>query len=317
MMRDTMSKSRAPLPTTAAVQHALRPSSGRALEPTVRASMEERFAHDFSRVRVHCGSDAARSASDLKARAYTVGDDIVFANARYAPHTASGEALLAHELGHVVQQAGARQPSVLRVSDGHAPNGAAATASLSERVVQRQPESDPHLGPGLPSMPSQLGGLTIRLELDSNMVPTGKASISVAGPGSIPLVGGAEIGLQRNADGTYTAVTGKGNTIVSAADVRKILAGSTVDPKKPKDVRFPGCADLRHPGGGALYTVSEFKRHVLYTPGVTGLYWNSLPDWFIEALIESCKPVQIPIPDRAPRPDYNDAPPPAGDTRVA
>ena len=124
MMRDAMTKSRAVLPAPAVINHALGPSLGRALEPTTRASMEERFAHDFSRVRVHCSPDAARSAALLKARAYTVGDDIVFANARYAPHTACGEALLAHELGHVVQQAGARRPSVLRLSDGHAANGA-------------------------------------------------------------------------------------------------------------------------------------------------------------------------------------------------
>lgn len=316
MTRRPPRQSLAPLPSF--VDDALRAGSGRALEPAVRESMEERFAHDFSRVRVHADNDAALSATVIGASAYTVGNDIVFAGSNYAPNTPCGHTLLAHELGHVVQQAGRQRPSVLRVADGHAANGEVSTNSLSEQTIQRQPASDPHIGPGLPSMPSSLGGFTIRLQLDSNMVPTGKASIAIAGPGSIPLVGGGEIGLQRNVDGTYSAVTGKGTTIVSAADVKKILQGSTiVDSKKPKEIRLPGCDDLRRPGRGAFYTVSQFKQHAMFTPGVTGVYWNSLPDWLIEALIESCIPAPFFVPDRPPRPDYNDAPPTAGDTQIA
>lgn len=302
----------------AIIDDVLRADAGRPLDATIRAPMEARFAHDFSRVRIRDDPQAARSAAAIGARAYTVGNDIFFARDRYSPATERGAALLAHELGHVVQQAGARRPNGLRLADGHTSNGAAATTTLAEQAVQRQPESDPHIGPGLPSAPSQLGGLTIRLQLDSNMLPTGKASISVAGPGSVPLVGGAEIGLQRNADGTYTAVTGKGTTIVSPADVKKILAGATVDPKKPKEIRLPGCSDLRRPGNGAFYTVAEFKQHATFTRDpVTAMYWLSLPDWLIDALIESCKPAPLIIPDRPPRPDYNDAPLPSGDTRTA
>uniref|UniRef100_UPI0022EAD86A eCIS core domain-containing protein n=1 Tax=Falsiroseomonas oryzae TaxID=2766473 RepID=UPI0022EAD86A len=40
------------------------------------------------------------------ARAFTLGRDIVFAPGRYAPETAAGRSLLAHELAHVVQQGG-------------------------------------------------------------------------------------------------------------------------------------------------------------------------------------------------------------------
>ena len=311
-------KGRAFARAPSSVYDTLRSNAARSLDAPVRASMESCFKHDFSGVRVHTGAAAARSASDVGARAYTVGDDIVFGGANYAPFTARGQALLAHELGHVVQQRGARASYDLRISDGHDARGATRTESLPEQALQRQPDTDPHVGPGLPSMPSQLGGLTIRLQLDANMAPTGKASVSVSGPASIPLVGGAEIGLQRNADGTYTAVTGKGSTIVSAADVQKILQGSTnVDPKKPKEIRLPGCSDLRRPGQGAFYSVAEFKQHAMFTPGITGVYWKTLPDWLIQALIDACKPVPLPVPDRAPRPDYNDAPAPAGDTRMA
>ncbi|HEY5175994.1 MAG TPA: DUF4157 domain-containing protein [Terriglobales bacterium] len=81
-------------------------SPGQALDPATRAFMESRFGHDFSSVRVHADAAAAASASSLNARAYTAGRDIAFASAEYAPGTAEGGRLLAHELAHVVQQSG-------------------------------------------------------------------------------------------------------------------------------------------------------------------------------------------------------------------
>jgi hypothetical protein len=89
--------------TTPIVGRALR-SAGRFLSPAVRASLEGRFGHDFGDVRVHADAAAAESAAVLGARAYTVGRDVVFGAGLYAPATARGRALLAHELTHVVQQ---------------------------------------------------------------------------------------------------------------------------------------------------------------------------------------------------------------------
>lgn len=77
---------------------------GLSLEAPLRADMEQRFRHDFSRVRVHLGPDAERSARDVGASAYTVGDAIVFGASRFAPGTREGRRLIAHELTHVVQQ---------------------------------------------------------------------------------------------------------------------------------------------------------------------------------------------------------------------
>jgi len=79
-------------------------SSGRPLEPTLRQDMEQRFGHDFSRVRVHSGAAAEQSARDVNAHAYTVGRDVVFGVGQFAPATPGGRRLLAHELTHVVQQ---------------------------------------------------------------------------------------------------------------------------------------------------------------------------------------------------------------------
>lgn len=79
---------------------------GRALEDPLRRDMEQRFRHDFSRVRVHADGAAARSASDIGARAYTAGHQLVFGAGQFAPSTREGRRLIAHELTHVVQQSG-------------------------------------------------------------------------------------------------------------------------------------------------------------------------------------------------------------------
>jgi len=77
---------------------------GAPLEPTLRLKMEQRFGHDFSRVRVHSDYESGQSARLIDARAYTSGHHIVFAGGRFSPDTRAGECLLAHELTHVVQQ---------------------------------------------------------------------------------------------------------------------------------------------------------------------------------------------------------------------
>lgn len=71
-----------------------------------RSSMEALFGHSFADVKVHAGTHAAEAAQRLSARAFTVGPDIVFGQGQYSPHSRTGRHLLAHELAHVVQQAG-------------------------------------------------------------------------------------------------------------------------------------------------------------------------------------------------------------------
>jgi hypothetical protein len=54
-------------------------------------------------VRVYADAPAAKAADALDARAFTIGSSVVFGAGQYAPHTADGQRLLAHELAHVVQ----------------------------------------------------------------------------------------------------------------------------------------------------------------------------------------------------------------------
>ena len=79
-------------------------SSGKPLDAPLRHDMEQRFGHDFSRVRVHADNAAALSTREVNARAYTVGQDIAFGAGQFAPATREGRRLLAHELTHVAQQ---------------------------------------------------------------------------------------------------------------------------------------------------------------------------------------------------------------------
>ncbi len=79
-------------------------NSGSPLEGSVKARMESAFGHDFSEVRVHNDVTAANLSANLNARAFTIGKDIAFGTAEYRPGTPVGDALIAHELAHVVQQ---------------------------------------------------------------------------------------------------------------------------------------------------------------------------------------------------------------------
>jgi hypothetical protein len=88
------------------IVHEVLRAPGKPLDAATRAFMEPRFGHDFSRVRVHSGPAAGQAARSVEADAYTVGHDVVFGDGCFMPATQEGGRLLAHELTHVVQQAG-------------------------------------------------------------------------------------------------------------------------------------------------------------------------------------------------------------------
>ena len=102
------------------------PTHGQSLPKSVRSFMEQRFDHDFSRVRVHTDAAADASARSVRAIAYTVGHQIVFRAGTFAPETTDGRRLLAHELAHVVQQTGRSDPGLQQSpEDGTSDVGAA------------------------------------------------------------------------------------------------------------------------------------------------------------------------------------------------
>jgi hypothetical protein len=78
--------------------------SGEPLNPGLRTFFEPRFGYSFGHVQLHTNKNAADSARSVNARAYTVGENIVFGAGQYMPETKSGLQLIAHELTHVIQQ---------------------------------------------------------------------------------------------------------------------------------------------------------------------------------------------------------------------
>jgi hypothetical protein len=135
-----------------------------ALPPALRETMERALGGDFSGVRIH-QDDSPRAYG---ARAYALGSDLHFAPGEFDPDSATGQALLGHELVHVLQQAGGLVVATTTI-DGAAVNddadleldaatrgaaaagqGAAPTtaggltgAATAEPVVDTSEETDP------------------------------------------------------------------------------------------------------------------------------------------------------------------------------
>jgi hypothetical protein len=78
--------------------------AGHPLPGGLKARMESAYRADLSDARIHTGSEAARFASEERAQALTVGQDIAFGSGAFRPGTPVGDALIGHELAHVVQQ---------------------------------------------------------------------------------------------------------------------------------------------------------------------------------------------------------------------
>ena len=91
--------------------------SGQSLDGRVQSQMSSAFGYDFSGVRVHTDSKATELSSQLSARAFTIGADVAFAGGEYKPGTLIGDALIAHELAHVVQQGGGQRAGGAQTKD--------------------------------------------------------------------------------------------------------------------------------------------------------------------------------------------------------
>lgn len=91
---------------------------GAALEPRLREKLEGYFEQDLGAVRVHTGAQAAQAAAAVQAHAFAVGTDIVFGGGEYRPGNPEGDALIAHEVTHVVQHLEGRAGRASQVVDG-------------------------------------------------------------------------------------------------------------------------------------------------------------------------------------------------------
>jgi hypothetical protein len=103
-------------------------SPGRPPDAATRERMENRLGFDLSLVRIHDDATAAEAAREIDAAAYAFGHHVVFASGQYAPGSAAGDRLLAHELTHVVQQGG------IGTAIQRAPRAAASSDELPTEI---------------------------------------------------------------------------------------------------------------------------------------------------------------------------------------
>jgi hypothetical protein len=119
--------------------------AGEPAPPALRSEVEQATGADLSTARVHRSAPGAATADRMGARAFTVGTDIVMGAAEEPAGSVVGDALLAHELGHAAQQAGATEHPA-RASQGsaadhdpaeHAADDVAVAAVLGSRLGLR------------------------------------------------------------------------------------------------------------------------------------------------------------------------------------
>lgn len=124
---------------------------GQPLDSAVQTQLGAAMGQDFSSVHVHTSPESHALNQQLGAKAFTTGQDIYFREGAYAPHTNSGQELIAHELTHVVQQGSGAVGSAGRMKV-NAPgdqfeqeaDAVAKTVASSDATpaVQRQEEED-------------------------------------------------------------------------------------------------------------------------------------------------------------------------------
>lgn len=174
------------------VQAVLR-SSGQPFDAQTQALMALKFGQDFSRVRVHTDTQAAESARQVNALAYTVGQDIVFGSGRYAPHTREGQQLVAHELVHTIQQdgRGTSMAGTLRIGnpgDRYEQEADRVADQVLAAPVQSVPDKARGLIPA--AAPLQVARLMATEEAPESLIPLES--------GATPMARGPECSRQRN-----------------------------------------------------------------------------------------------------------------------
>lgn len=121
---------------------AKRAGRGESLDHSLRMRYERRFGVDLSHVRLYTNEFAEQFNKDRNSYAVTVGGTgmILMGNSPdRAAHTAAGQALLAHELTHVAQQARGLH---FKGSDGGMPTAHEMEAEAVEAEVQAEEQGD-------------------------------------------------------------------------------------------------------------------------------------------------------------------------------
>jgi hypothetical protein len=127
------------------------------LDLATRVRMKRSLGVDPDGARIHVGEHAQEAAEAMGARAFTLGaSDVYFGRGQFQPTSPEGQALLAHELTHVLESTG--QPgfslgtdtSVTGVREGEAGAVAAEKRALAQAATEGVMAAEPaqSLAPG-------------------------------------------------------------------------------------------------------------------------------------------------------------------------
>jgi len=269
--------------TAPAIVHKALSAPGQPLDSAMRDFFEPRFGQDFSQVRVHTDSGAAESARAVNARAYTVGQDIVFGDRQYAPRTSAGDHLLAHELAHTIQQAGVAgargdvpgnfPSSALRVARdvpdaGVSTPSAVAGTAAADQVVEALSKPNPIAGVGdYPEVFRILQGLSINQLLTTLSELDRRYQLDI-----IKFYIGAATASRERIEAAILAVVLKNRGVLSDLEVARSRALiSTLDPADEAAIKdFVGDQSFfflkgEWPGGESDFTVHAGEDDFLIT----------------------------------------------------
>ena len=137
------------LPPALADRIGARRGGGAPLEPSMRRTMETGFGQPFADVHVHADGEADALNRSVSARAFTLGSDIFLGRGATSTRPQGDDALMAHELTHVVQQRGMGRGGPMTVDPVDAPGE--REASTIAREVGTGNAISAHMQPTTPN----------------------------------------------------------------------------------------------------------------------------------------------------------------------
>lgn len=212
------------------------------LPPEAAARYSQAYGQDLSGVRVHPESPAPGA---LGARALATGNDIAFARGEYQPATPAGQAVLGHELAHVVQQSrgqkGVQGKGLSEDSYEQEADAAASAASSGSEAPDLSPLSAPAVqllkapasapaSPGAASKPKNAPGKAGKGEVDLSQGTLNPEGLSLDAQGKVmarlPGLAEGEIALEKKG-GAYQS-KGQGSAIALTLPVLGTISDSLV-----------------------------------------------------------------------------------------
>ncbi|MGQ8364230.1 eCIS core domain-containing protein [Glaciecola sp. 1036] len=117
-------------------------SDGSPLPLSVRKFMEPRFKADFSKIKIHTDTTAAKLNRRLSAKAFAYKEHVFFAENQFKPDSKDGKQLIAHELTHSIQQGAApqQQQSTTKQTESTAKTTNKSSATTNSPALSRKAE---------------------------------------------------------------------------------------------------------------------------------------------------------------------------------